>query len=106
MTSLKWRQEVLLRVQHLLSLLLDKRQLNTQEFKHVIYSEGIECPLYIQRNFNVALCAKQSDIIFSEKFSPSRQFQDFTSHLFPLLVETWVEALTSEQLNKNQGKIK
>lgn len=37
--------------------------------------------------------------------STSSLLQGFCSPLFPLIIETWVEALANEQLNKNQGKL-
>lgn len=108
LTSLKWRQEVLTRVHRLLTLLLGKNQLDPQRNSSIIsYSYGKTCPLYMKRNFCIQLNIRRpGHLSVNDRCSPTHHLQEFISHLFPLLSETWVEAMASEQLNKNQGRYK
>jgi hypothetical protein len=105
LTSLKWRQEVLTRVNRLLILLLGKNQIDPQQNSAIIsFSYGKTCPLYMKRNFYIQLNIRRpGHLSVNDKCLSTHQLQEFISHLFPLLSETWVEAMASEQLNKNQG---
>ena len=101
---MKWRQEVLTRIYRLLALLLGKTESDPRNCSTVNFLHGKPYPVYIKRNFNVTLnIQRPGHLVVNEKASPNQCFQEFSSHLFPLLIETWVEAMASEQLNKNQG---
>ena len=98
---------MLTRVNRLLRLMLEKKESESKTSTVSInFQVGKPCPLYIERNFDVKLnFQKPGHISAHEKTSSSNHLQEFCSHLFPLVIETWVEALANEQLNKNQGKI-
>ncbi len=62
------------------------------------------CPLYIKRNFSVKLNIQRTSNLFCiEKASSSYCIQEFSANIFPLLMETWIEVMASEQIDKNQG---
>ncbi len=94
---------MLTRVHRLLTLLLGKNQLDPQRNStRISFSYGKICPLYMKRNFDVKLNTT-GHFSVNDRSSPTLHLQEFIAHLFPLLSETWVEAMASEQLNKNQG---
>ncbi|XP_057370079.1 testis-expressed protein 10-like [Daphnia carinata] len=105
LTSLKWRQEVLTRVNQLLILLLEKNQTEYQSNTvDIVFDHGKSCPLYMKRNFDVRLnIQKPGHLSVNDSNSPSLHIQGFASQILPLLIETWVEAMASEQLNKDQA---
>ncbi len=105
LTSLKWRQEVLVRIHRLLTLLLSKSESDPRNANILTnFGYGNPCPVYTKRDFNVTLNIQRPGYFaVNETTSASHCLQKFSSHLFPLLIETWVEAMASEQLNKNQG---
>lgn len=95
---------MLMRINRLLVLLLSKGKSEARSSNSVTFNPEQPCPLYLTRNFNLNLnFQKPGHFAVNERSSPCHQLQEFSAHLFPLLMETWVEALASEQLNKNQG---
>ncbi len=118
LTSLKWRQEVLTRIYRLLSLViqptdqdqkggLDAPSLGSTVCVNFdkISSTGC-CPLYIPRDFKLKLDIQppgHHHLSVSQSLISGHPLQEFIGHLLPLLTETWIEALASEQLDKNQG---
>lgn len=102
---MKWRQEVLTRVNQLLILLLEKNQTEYQwNTVDIVFDQGKSCPLYMKRNFDVRLnIQKPGHLSVNDSNSPSLHIQGFASQILPLLIETWVEAMASEQLNKDQS---
>jgi len=103
LTSLKWRKEVLTRIHRLLYLLLEKKKSKDNSTNCVSNSEINRCPLYNKRDFNVKFNFQKPGHTATEMVTSNNKLQDFVSHLFPLLIETWVEAMAGEQLSKASG---
>ena len=109
LTSLKWRQEVLTRVCKLLELVPNvKNEIASPSIYSVDGMNGnhLLCPLYSSRNFHLKLNVPlPGQVACKVTGGKSNELCEFTSHLFPLLIETWVEAIAGEQLSKaTQGK--
>lgn len=105
LTSLKWRKEVLTRVHRLLYLLLEKNKPKENSINVVsnIELNHQQAPLYTKRDFNLKLNLQKPGHSNAIVGTSSNLLQEFIAHLFPLLIETWVEAMAGEQLNKGQG---
>ena len=105
LTSLKWRKEVLTRVHRLLYLLLEKNKPKENSINVVsnIELNHQQAPLYTKRDFNLKLTLQKPGHSNAIVGTSSNLLQEFIAHLFPLLIETWVEAMAGEQLNKGQG---
>ena len=105
LTSLKWRKEVLTRIHRLLYLLLEKNKPKANSINSVsmIETNHQQAPLYTRRDFNLKLNFQKPGHSSTSVATSGNQLQEFVAHLFPLLIETWVEAMAGEQLNKGQG---
>ena len=64
-----------------------------------------QAPLYTRRDFNLKLNFQEPGYSTAHLGAPHNKLQTFISQLFPLLIETWVEAIAGEQLNKGQGTV-
>ena len=101
---------MLTRIHHLLVLLLPNKETTSTSIDHsttiIISGKSHQiCPLYTKRNFDLKLDIQQAGYVsIKEMTSSSQQVKEFASHLLPLLMETWIEALASEQLNKTSSR--
>lgn len=67
---------------------------------------GTTCGLYIRRRYKTQLNFCQADQAADRSKLADSKIREFASHLLPLIVETWVEASSSEQLNHSEGLIR
>lgn len=92
-------------IHRLLFLLMEKNKPKKNSTNQVSYIEmnQQQAPLYTRRDFNLKLNFQEPGYSTSHLGAPHNKLQTFISQLFPLLIETWVEAIAGEQLNKGQG---
>lgn len=103
--SIKWRQEILIRIDRLLTLLLHERNMSDSQQipSSAKFIAGKPCPFYFKRSFNIKLNSQKLDYFVVINKTTSCCLQEFFSQIIPLLIETWVEVMASEQTD-NQGR--
>lgn len=99
---------MLTRIHRLLLLLLPNKETSAIDNNTTVIMSSKSrqiCPLYTNRNFYLKLDIQQAGhVSIKEMTSSSQLVQEFASHLLPLLMESWIEALASEQLNKTSNR--
>ena len=106
LTSLKWRQEVLTRIQKLLylSIKTTEREEDARNANSITWDSNLQNGLlYCKRDFRLKLDLPIPGHLTTKMTSAKNPLQDFIAQLFPLLIETWIEAMASEQVSKGSG---
>ena len=107
---MKWRQEVLNRVHRILDL-LNTNDIDASKPNHadtVNFIETDTLPLYNKHDCRLRLTLNRPGQLTVNQASTlitNHSLKQFTAHLLPLLVETWIESIAGERLAKSPGTL-